>query len=53
MLVSEISSVVDHAKLPNFIIVASVGYIYFWRKMKAFGLLEGRCCDEIEFEWIH
>ena len=35
-LVSEISCVVDHAKLPNLVIVAVVGLIYFWRKMKAF-----------------
>ena len=52
-LVSEISCVVDHAKLPNLVIVAVVGFIYFWRKMKAFRPLEGRRCDEIQFEWIH
>ena len=40
MLVSEISCVVDHAKLPNFVIVAVVGFIYFWRKMEAFRPLE-------------
>ena len=39
-LVSEISCVVDHAKLPNLVIVAVVGFIYFWRKMKAFHPLE-------------
>ena len=26
---------VDHAKLPNLVIVAVVGSIYFWRKVKA------------------
>ena len=46
-LVSEISRVVDHAKLPNLVIVAVVGFIYFWRKKKAFQSLEGRRCDEI------
>ena len=35
-LLSEISCVVDHAKLPNLVIVAIVAFIYFWRKMKAF-----------------
>ena len=35
-LVSEISCVVDHAKLPNLVIVAIVGFIYFWRKIKPF-----------------
>ena len=39
-LVSEISCAVDHAKLPNLVIVAVVGFIYFWRKMKAFRPLE-------------
>ena len=48
-LVSEISCVVDHAKLPNLVIVAIVGFIYFWRKMKAFWPLEGRCYDEIYY----
>ena len=52
-LVSEISCVVDRAKLPNLVIVAVVGFIYFWRKMKAFRPLEGRRCGEIQFEWIH
>ena len=40
--------VVDHAKLPNVVIVgivAVVGFIYFWRKMKAFRPLEERRCD--------
>ena len=32
-LVWEISCVVDHAKLPNLVIVAIVGFIYFWRKI--------------------
>ena len=36
MLVSEISCVVDHAKLPNLVNVAVIGFIYFWRKMKDF-----------------
>ena len=31
-LVSEISCVVNHAKLPNLVIVAVVDFIYFWRK---------------------
>ena len=31
-LVPEISCVVDHAKLPNLVIIAVVGFIYFWRK---------------------
>ena len=35
-LVSEISCVVDRAKLPDLVNVAVVGFIYFWRKMKAF-----------------
>ena len=35
-LVSEISCVVDHAKLPNLVTVTVLGFIYFWRKMKAF-----------------
>ena len=52
-LVSEISCVVDHAKLPNLVTVAVVGFIYVWRKMKAFRPLEGRRYDEIQFEWIH
>ena len=43
------SCVVDHAKLPNLVIVAIVGFIYFWRKMKAYRSLEGRRCDEIQF----
>ena len=34
-LVSEMSCVVDHAKLQNLVIVAVIGFIYFWRKMKA------------------
>ena len=52
-LVLEISCVVDHAKLPNLVNVAVLGFIYFWRKMKTFRPLEGRCCDEIKCEWIH
>ena len=44
-LVSEISCVVDRAKLPNLVNVAAVGFIYFWQKMKAFRPLEGRYCD--------
>ena len=52
-LILEISCVVDHAKLPNVVIVAVVGFIYFWRQMKAFRPLEGRCYDKIQFEWIH
>ena len=50
---SEISCVVEHAKWRNLVIVAVLGFIYFWRKMKAFRPLEGRRCDEIQFEWIH
>ena len=54
MLISEISCVVYHAELPNLVIVAVVRFIYFWRKMKAFRPLEGRCYyGEIQFEWIH
>ena len=45
-LVSEISCVVNRAKLPNLVIVAVVGFIYFWCKMKAFRPLEGRRYDE-------
>ena len=30
-IISEISCVVDHAKLPNLVIVAIVGFIYFWK----------------------
>ena len=38
----------------NLVIVVVLGrFIYFWRKMKAFRPLEGRHCDEINFEWIH
>ena len=37
MLVSEISCVVDHAKLPNRVIAAVVGFIYFWKKKKMKG----------------
>ena len=44
---------VDHAKLPNVVIVAVVGFIYFWRKVKAFRPLEGGQCGEIQFEWNH
>ena len=44
-LVSEISCVVDHATLPKLVIVAIVGIIYFWRKMKAF--------RPLKFEWIN
>ena len=44
---------VDRAKLPNLVNVAVVGFIYFWRKMKAFRTLEGRHCDEVQFQWIH
>ena len=37
MLVTEISCVVDHAKLPNLVIIAVIGFIYvFGEKMKAF-----------------
>ena len=43
----------DHAKLPNLVIVAVIGFIYFWIKMKTFRQLEGRRCGEIQFEWIH
>ena len=39
---------VDHARLPNFVIAAFIGFICFWRKMKAFRPLEGRRCDEIQ-----
>ena len=39
-LVSYISCVVDQPKLPNFVIVAVVGFIYFWRERKAFQPLE-------------
>ena len=46
MLVSEIRCVVHHAKLPNLVIVAVLGFIHFCP-------LEGRRCDEIQFEWIH
>ena len=52
-LVSVISCVVNRAKLTNLVNVAVVEFIYFWRKMKAFRPLEGRCYDEIQFEWIH
>ena len=31
------------------VIVAVVGFIYFWRKMKAFQPLERRRCDKIQF----
>ena len=51
-LVSEINCVVDHAKLPNLVIVAVVSFIYLWRKMKAFQPLEEHT-GEIQFEWIH
>ena len=49
MLVSEISCVVDRAKLPNLVIVAVFGFIYFLRKMKVFRPLEaGRRYDEMK-----
>ena len=48
-LISEISCVVDHAKLPNLVDVALIWFIYFWRKMKAFQPLEERHCDEIQY----
>ena len=35
-LVLEISCVVDHATLSNLVTVAVLGFIYFWREMKAF-----------------
>ena len=41
-LVSERSCVADRAKLPYLVIVAIVGFIDFWRKMKAFRPPEGR-----------
>ena len=51
-LVSEISCVEDHAKLPHLVIVAVVGFIYFsWRKMKACRPLGGRRYGEMKFEW--
>ena len=37
---SEISCVVEHAKLPNLVIIAVVGFICFWIKIKAFRPLE-------------
>ena len=49
-LVSEISCVVDHAKLSNLVIVAIVAFIYFWRKMKGFRPLEGRALMKIKFD---
>ena len=52
-LISEISCVVHHAKLINLEIVAALGSTYYWRKVKAFRPLEGRRCDEIQFEWSH
>ena len=45
--VSEISCVEDHAKFQILVIVAVLGFIYFWRKIKAFRLLEGRRSDEL------
>ena len=52
-VVLEIRCVVDFAKSPNLVIVAVVGFIYFWREMKAFRPLEGRRCNKIQFEWNH
>ena len=52
-LVSEISCIVHHAKLPNFVVVAVLGFIYFLRKMKAFRPLAERRYEDIIFEWIH
>ena len=46
-LISEISFVVDHAKLPNLVNVAIVGFI-----VKLFDHWK-EDCDEIQFEWIH
>ena len=43
-----VSCMVDHTKLPNLVIVAVVRFNYFWRKMKAFQPLEGRCCATIQ-----
>ena len=42
ILISEISCVVDHAKLSNLVTAAVARFIYFWRKMKAFRPLEDR-----------
>ena len=52
-LVSEISCVVDHAKLPNLVIVAIVGFIYFWKKIKAFRPLEEDTVVKFNLNGIH
>ena len=44
---------VDHAKLPNLVIVAVVGFIYFWRKMKAFRPLEEDTVVKFNLNGIH
>ena len=42
-----VSCVIDHISLPNLVIVhvAVVGFIYFWREIKAFPPLDGRRCE--------
>ena len=53
MLVSEISCVVDHAKLPNSHCSRCWVHLLLEEKKnerQAFRPLEGRRCDEIQFE---
>ena len=53
-LVSEISCVVDHAKLPHLVIdIAVVGFIYFSEKNESLSTTGRKHCHEIQFEWIH
>ena len=54
-LVSEISCVVDRAKLTKLGHCSSSQFHLFLEKTEilTFRPLEGRRCDEIQFEWIH
>ena len=53
-LVSEISCVVEHAKLPNLIGHCSRCRLHLrLEQMKAFRPMEGRRCDGTQFEWIY
>ena len=47
-LILERSSVVDHAKLPNWLIVTLVEFTYFGGKIKAFPPLEAHIGSPLE-----
>ena len=53
-LVSEIRCVVDHAKLPNLVIVAVNSRLHLLsEKNESLAITGRRHCGEIQFEWIH